>query len=567
MRRPLRLSAIVFMSLLPSLARADWPADGKFVMRADDSFNTTRMVRFFDFPGGDIVVLCVGGGGLSYGYTLQRLAPTGAIAPGWPAVGLSIGQVASNYPYDFHGFALDDSACFWRANSGNFGASAQMLRPDLTELPSSSTGWPTSSQTNTNDYSVGTAPATGGAYVAWTFRLQRMTRSGVPAAGWPATGVATGLESPAVQPDGSGGVVVFGGPPNSAPAAGRYDANAVYHAGWPAGGRVLGNPEDAAADPSLALLPSGPDHFIAGWALPYTTSPNQVKLQRFSLDGTVDPSWPAGGLIAALVDGVSGWTFIADGVGGAHVLWYANNRAFGTHVRSDGTFVPGLGSSGVDLAGADPDFSVPKMGGPTPAPFFLLHYVVADAAPDGGLVFACEDTASAQVTQYRVRWLNADYTPNPSEPAAGRVVLPTVRPSSVRGVHSDGVGGVYLAWEVLPSTPDQQADYELYMTRLLPSALVGVTSGSPLGAALSLSAPRPNPARGAIAFDVTLQDDSPARVELVDVAGRVVRSQAVTGAGAHAITFGELNPLSPGLYFARVTTRAGERSARVVLNH
>jgi len=95
--------------------------------------------------------------------------------------------------------------------------------------------------------------------------------------------------------------------------------------------------------------------------------------------------------------------------------------------------------------------------------------------------------------------------------------------------------------------------------------LTGVTP-HPRTTSLALSAPRPNPARGAVALDVTLPDDSPARIELLDVAGRVVRTQAVQGAGAHTISIDGIAAIAPGLYFARVSTRAGTMATRVVVS-
>jgi hypothetical protein len=53
---------------------------------------------------------------------------------------------------------------------------------------------------------------------------------------------------------------------------------------------------------------------------------------------------------------------------------------------------------------------------------------------------------------------------------------------------------------------------------------------------------------------------------LLDVTGRVVGSQAVQGAGAHAIAFDGLSAIAPGLYFARVSSRAGSTATRVVVS-
>jgi len=58
----------------------------------------------------------------------------------------------------------------------------------------------------------------------------------------------------------------------------------------------------------------------------------------------------------------------------------------------------------------------------------------------------------------------------------------------------------------------------------------------------------------------------PARVELLDVAGRVVRNQTVQGAGPHAVAFSDFASLAPGLYFARVSGRAGAAITRLVVS-
>ena len=119
-----------------------------------------------------------------------------------------------------------------------------------------------------------------------------------------------------------------------------------------------------------------------------------------------------------------------------------------------------------------------------------------------------------------------------------------------------------MAWEQPPPLGGFYA--QIWMTRLLPSSLLGVHPAPPQ-ATLALSAPRPNPARTTVSFDVALPDDSPARVELLDVAGRVQRTQLVSGPGSHSVTFRDAGTLAPGLYFARVTSRAGSSSVRVVI--
>ena len=220
------------------------------------------------------------------------------------------------------------------------------------------------------------------------------------------------------------------------------------------------------------------------------------------------------------------------------------------------------------------------LGTPLPGPFAqyqpplthpllaLLDYVPADVTPDGRLMFAWDDLALAPSSSFRVRWMRANLTQDPSEPDSGRLILPVGQVEGMRAVHSDGIGGAYVAWGIIAPAalgPGLQDVGQTWMTRLLPSALVGVEPPAPRRSPLALSAPRPNPSHDAVALDLTLPDDSPARVELLDIAGRVVRAQTPQGAGPHSVTFDALASLAPGLYFARVTSHEGARSVRVVL--
>ena len=60
MRRVFTAATWLPLVVLAAGARADWPADGKFVMKVHDSFNGVRMARVFELPSGDLVVLGVG---------------------------------------------------------------------------------------------------------------------------------------------------------------------------------------------------------------------------------------------------------------------------------------------------------------------------------------------------------------------------------------------------------------------------------------------------------------------------------------------------------------------------
>ena len=100
------------------------------------------------------------------------------------------------------------------------------------------------------------------------------------------------------------------------------------------------------------------------------------------------------------------------------------------------------------------------------------------------------------------------------------------------------------------------------------SAPVGV--GRPASGRLELS-PRgatPDPAPGGrLWVDIALRDDSPARLELADVAGRMLVAEQVgaLGAGSHALAIPESGGLRPGIYFLRLTQGGSEVRARAVV--
>ncbi len=98
----------------------------------------------------------------------------------------------------------------------------------------------------------------------------------------------------------------------------------------------------------------------------------------------------------------------------------------------------------------------------------------------------------------------------------------------------------------------------------------GSTAGAPAPAAsaFALERVRPNPARGRsldVAF--TLADAGAARLELLDVAGRVLAARDVgaLGSGAHRVSLSPAAPVRPGLYFVRLRQGANTRTERVTV--
>jgi tripartite motif-containing protein 71 len=75
----------------------------------------------------------------------------------------------------------------------------------------------------------------------------------------------------------------------------------------------------------------------------------------------------------------------------------------------------------------------------------------------------------------------------------------------------------------------------------------------------------PNPSRGgALTVHFSLPTDAPARLDLLDVAGRRIASHDV-GVGQHTLDFGAGQRLAPGLYLVRLTQGANTRTTRVAV--
>jgi hypothetical protein len=90
--------------------------------------------------------------------------------------------------------------------------------------------------------------------------------------------------------------------------------------------------------------------------------------------------------------------------------------------------------------------------------------------------------------------------------------------------------------------------------------------GDVAGPRLELYPPQANPSRdGAVPIDFMLPDAGPARLELVDVAGRLVETSEVgsLGPGRHVFTLGR--KLRPGIYLVRLSHPQGERRTKVAV--
>jgi hypothetical protein len=218
------------------------------------------------------------------------------------------------------------------------------------------------------------------------------------------------------------------------------------------------------------------------------------------------------------------------------------------HVRADGSLPPDYPGTG--LSPLDPEAQ------------YVSGTLQAATGPDGGVIVSWSDTRPSR-PGIRMRWFRADGSPEPAEPAAGRAVTPAGTPATARGLIEDGSGGAYIAWQ--DDTEGASSAYRLRLSHAAATAIVGVGPAREARAALELAPPAPNPATAEITLRFTLAGEEPARIELLDLAGRAQRSLEVRGVGEQIARLGDLDLLPPGLYFVRLAQGRLARGARVAI--
>jgi hypothetical protein len=84
---------------------------------------------------------------------------------------------------------------------------------------------------------------------------------------------------------------------------------------------------------------------------------------------------------------------------------------------------------------------------------------------------------------------------------------------------------------------------------------------------MALAALRPNPSRSGFTVAFTLPDGSPARIELMDLAGRRILARVLEGLGpgSHVVKLPEARTLPAGVYLVRLSQGARSLTARGVV--
>ncbi len=483
-----------------------------------------------------------------------RVLPNGTFAPGWPDTGVVLG-LPKNIPGEFVRKVIPDGA------GGGFFV------------------W---LDGRTHDPNL--------AYSARAY-VQRLTASGAPAPGWPATGLRVGPAATATDPvgamsDGHGGIFIAWedyreGPPS--PGSIVYGDVYLQHltgdgsvaAGWPQDGMPIHTGPGAQWYPQVCT--DGEDGVMLTWE---DYNSGRIWVMRVTSTGAPAPGWPAGGKVAATPPGYSDPpALVSDGNGGMYVGWIQggnSDRAYVQHVLHDGSFAPGFGISGtllVDVAStsqtditlveSEPGNAIAVWKNRESVPV-VRNTIRAQKLVSGGLVATALalESSTADANGVHLRWSGTHSTGTEYFVERSPEGFEWSRIGTARVSNDDA-----LTYDDASAQPGSNLAYRLVDASsrvIVPAVWVAV----PQRFQFALAGAQPNPTRAAsLTVQFTLAVQSAGRLEVFDMAGRRVLARDIGAltAGQHTLALPEAASLSPGVHWLRL--RQGDRSAtrRVVL--
>src|SRR5262249_18665992 len=295
---------------------------------------------------------------------------------------------------------------------------------------------------------------------------------------------------------------------------------------------------------------------------------------------------------------------VSDGQGGCLLAWQIADTAGGAqhpvvqHLLADGTAAPGWESYGLTLSNAATEAGAFRIGYGHP---FTYSTLVSDGS--GGIIVAWSAIANGVGQVYAQRVLGSGAAAA-GWPAGGLAVAPALTDQRLPNIAGDGTGGAFFAWQASdagareirvqhvnrdgntspwPSGGDGLATgtgvraHPVVAADGLGSAIVAweephgtvrnIFVGSSAAAIVNAAPPvapklgfalrgfTPDPARsGALRVALTLSGAAPARLELLDLAGRrlLTREVGELGAGAHLLPLDGAGALPAGVYWLRL---------------
>lgn len=526
----------------------------------------------------------------------QHVRGDGTLAPGWAVNGMPVTQEPDlDNTIGEGALALDGGGgvfVVW-SHPSPYTVWAQ----HLSASGAPAVGWPSDGVLACTQLSLPMsiiADGSGGAVLAWTDARRggfpsgddayglRLTASGTIAPGWMTNGnlLALGQWKPILLPDGTGGF--FMASANPSPFA--FDANYYLRRftmegaavpGWPSGGVVVCSaPGDRAG---LRVVPDGFGGVLLDW-YDYRLPGDDVYASRVLPSGVLAPGWPANGLRVSDPSQPNEFNFglASDGLGGGYISW-ENERDFGRpdfiqHVTAEGLVAPGWPLYGFQLASTCSQFTpqlVPDGAGGAIAVWeerdgiCSRNGLFAQRFAPNGPTPTLLSLVSAEVKDGRVQldWFAAD--------AAGLSASVERRSEGsdwlvLGSATSDGSG--HLRYEDRAVSAGTRYAYRLGYVENGVERFSAETWVEVPALKLALDGLRPNPAVGELAASFTLQSGAPARLQLLDVAGRVwlTREVGALGAGNHVVRLGG-EAVPAGMYWLRLTQAGWSLLARGVV--
>ena len=396
----------------------------------------------------------------------------------------------------------------------------------------------------------------------FSFYCQHLTASGTPAPGWPEEeGVLVGS---AEDSDGSiNRFQLVSAQVSAVVAAGAVVSWDTY---WfedqGDGGEVYSSVARIGATGAVAYRVQrvGEESVIASGA---DTAQVLVTIER-----SVPRSDEGSRILAKRIgpDGAIGWTTslcsttgarrlvavapFADG--GTAAVW-TDRRSGGSdiyagRVTADGQLAPGWPTDGAAVCVAPGDQLQPA----------------TLALADGRLLTCWADGRGASNDIYGTL-LRADGTRDAAWPADGAPICTAPDAQTNPVVVESGGDAAIVVWQ-----DHRCGNWDIYAQKLQlagPVAKHDAPSDGDTAPHFSLSGAWPNPTRGKLSVAFTLPMLGPARLEVLDVAGRKVLERELRGMGAgpHVVNLGEEGALAPGVYAIRVHAGGQVLSRMVVL--
>jgi FlgD Ig-like domain len=300
------------------------------------------------------------------------------------------------------------------------------------------------------------------------------------------------------------------------------------------------------------LEPTGVSDDAGGAIVAWRDNRGNGDIYAQHLDGLGNTTWTTDGIVVCNATNVQDMQQITtDGTGGAIVAW-RDNRAgnediYAQHVSATGTVL--WATYGVAVC--------------TSPGNQLFPAITSDGI--GGANLAWSDSRFYMSSNYDIYAQHIDDQGSAIETANGVPLCTAVGFQSAPVITTDGFGGAIVGW------PDSRlsTDSDVYASRLV-SAPTGVGDTPSIGA-LGAIRNHPNPFSGMTSIEFRLAVASDVAVDVIDVAGRRVRTLSIARprAGWQSLAFDGRDdagrPLASGVYFCRVRANGTTVTHKMVI--